>query len=71
MKTDISENAREVLWKTYGFWKRMSYEDTGERLPTNYDFKAFPLKKTKMITVSCGKSEKSAIERFPQAFLSF
>ena len=39
MKTDTTENADGVPWKSYRFWTRMGYEDTGERLPTNYDFK--------------------------------
>jgi ribosomal protein S18 acetylase RimI-like enzyme len=43
MKTDTSENADGVPWKSYSFWTRMGYEDTGERLPTNYDFKEIPL----------------------------
>ena len=42
MKTDTTENADGVPWKSYGFWTRMGYEDTGERLPTNYDFKEIP-----------------------------
>lgn len=48
MKTDTTENANGVAWKSYGFWTRMGYEDTGERLPTNYDFKEIPfIKKLK------------------------
>jgi ribosomal protein S18 acetylase RimI-like enzyme len=43
MKTDTTENADGVPWKSYGFWTRMGYEDTGERLPTDYDFKEIPL----------------------------
>jgi ribosomal protein S18 acetylase RimI-like enzyme len=43
MKTATTENADGVPWKSYGFWIRMGYEDTGERLPTNYDFKEIPL----------------------------
>jgi len=45
MKTDTTENADGVPWKAYTFWTRMGYEDTGERLPTNYDFKEIPLVK--------------------------
>ena len=41
--TDTSENADGVPWKAHGLWTRMGYEDTGERLPTNYDFKEIPL----------------------------
>ncbi len=40
--TDTTENAQGIPWKAYGFWKRMGYEDTGERLPTNFDFKEIP-----------------------------
>jgi ribosomal protein S18 acetylase RimI-like enzyme len=43
MKTDTTENAAGVPWKSYGFWIRMEYEDTGKRLPTNYGFKEIPL----------------------------
>jgi len=43
IKTDTTENTDGVPWKSYGFWIRMGYEDTGERLPTNYDFKEIPL----------------------------
>jgi len=45
MKTDTTENADGVPWKAYGFWTRMGYEDTGERLPTKFDFKEIPLTK--------------------------
>ena len=40
---DTTENAQGVPWKSYGFWKRMGYEDTGKRLHTNFDFKVIPL----------------------------
>jgi ribosomal protein S18 acetylase RimI-like enzyme len=43
MKTDTSENADGDPWKAYSFWTKMGYKDTGERLPTNYDFKEIPL----------------------------
>lgn len=43
MKTETTENADGVPWKSYSFWIRMGYEDTGKRLPTNYDFKEIPL----------------------------
>jgi len=42
MKTDTTENANGVPWRSYDFWVRMGYEDTGERLPTDYDFKEIP-----------------------------
>jgi ribosomal protein S18 acetylase RimI-like enzyme len=45
MKTDTTENAEGVPWKSYGFWIRMQYKDTGERLPTNHNFKEIPLTK--------------------------
>ncbi len=43
--TDTTENAMGVAWKAYGFWRRMGYEDTGERGSTEYDFKVIPLVK--------------------------
>ncbi|MCZ2809416.1 MAG: GNAT family N-acetyltransferase [Candidatus Bathyarchaeota archaeon] len=43
MKTDTTENADGVPWKAYSFWTRMGYEDTGERLPTKWEFKEIPL----------------------------
>lgn len=43
MKTETTENADGVPWKSCIFWIRMGYEDTGERLATNYDFKEIPL----------------------------
>jgi ribosomal protein S18 acetylase RimI-like enzyme len=43
MKTDTTENAEGVPWKAYDFWKRMGYEDNGERVTTVYDFKVIPL----------------------------
>ena len=45
MRTDTTENAEGVPWKSYGFWKRMGYEDTGERVTTEHDFKVIPLLK--------------------------
>ena len=39
MKTDTTENADGVPWRSYNFWLRMGYDDTGERIPTDYDFK--------------------------------
>ena len=39
MKTDTTENADGIPWKSYGFWTKMGYKDTGERLPTESDFK--------------------------------
>ena len=43
MKTDTTENVNRVPWKAYGFWMRMGYEDIGERLPTNFNFKEIQL----------------------------
>ena len=43
MKTDTTENVDAVPWKSYNFWIRMGYEDTGDRLPTEYSFKEIPL----------------------------
>lgn len=45
MKTDTTENAKGVPWKSYGFWTKMGYKDTGERLPTKWDFKTIPFEK--------------------------
>jgi ribosomal protein S18 acetylase RimI-like enzyme len=45
IKTDTTENARGIPWKAYGFWKKMGYVDTGERILTEYDFKVIPLVK--------------------------
>ena len=39
MKTDTTENAEGKPWQSYGFWTKMGYKDTGERLPTKWDFK--------------------------------
>ncbi len=43
--TDTTENAEGVPWKAYGFWRKMSFEDKGVRLSTEYDFKVIPLTK--------------------------
>jgi len=45
MKTDTTENAQCVPWKSYGFWKKMSYKDTNKRLPTQWSFKIIPFVK--------------------------
>jgi ribosomal protein S18 acetylase RimI-like enzyme len=45
MRTDTTENAEGVPWKSYGFWRKMGYEDTGERVTTEYGFKVIPLLK--------------------------
>ena len=45
IRTDTTENSKGVPWKAYGFWKRMGYEDTGERVSSIYDFKNIPLVK--------------------------
>jgi GNAT superfamily N-acetyltransferase len=42
MKTDTTENANGIPWRSYNFWLRMGYQDTGERIPTDYDFKEIP-----------------------------
>jgi ribosomal protein S18 acetylase RimI-like enzyme len=46
MKTDTTENTNGIPWKSYDFWLRMGYQDTGERIPTAYDFKEIPFIKT-------------------------
>ncbi len=43
LKTNTTENAKGVPWKAYGFWKKLGYEDTGERVTTEYNFKVIPL----------------------------
>lgn len=45
MKTDTTENAEGIPWKSYGFWRKMGYEDDGERVATEYSFKVIPLVK--------------------------
>ena len=45
MKTDTTENAEGIPWKSYGFWRRMGYRDVGERVTTKYGFKVIPLVK--------------------------
>ncbi len=43
MRTDTTENALGKSWKSYGFWTKMGYKDTGERLPTKWEFKEIAL----------------------------
>ena len=45
MKTDTTENANGIAWRSYGFWTSMGYKDTGIRLPTKYSFKEIPFVK--------------------------
>jgi len=45
MKTDTTENAEGIPWKSYGFWTKMGYIDIGERLPTKWDFMTIPFVK--------------------------
>jgi ribosomal protein S18 acetylase RimI-like enzyme len=45
VKTDTTENAEGVPWKSYGFWTKMGFKDTGERLPTKWSFKTIPFVK--------------------------
>ena len=45
MKTDTTENAKGDPWQSYGFWRKMGYEDTGERRATEYGFKIISLVK--------------------------
>ena len=42
MKTDTTENAEGMPWKSFGFWMKMGYKDQGERLTTKWDFKTIP-----------------------------
>lgn len=39
MHTDTTENAEGIAWKSYFFWTKMGYKETGERIPTEWDFK--------------------------------
>lgn len=45
IKTDTTENAQGVPWKSYGFWTKMGFKDTRERLPTKWSFKTIPFVK--------------------------
>lgn len=45
IRTDTTENAEGAPWKAYGFWRRMGYQDTGERVATEHGFKDIPLVK--------------------------
>lgn len=45
MKTDTTESAEGIPWKSYGFWTKMGYKDTGERLTTKWNFKTIPFVK--------------------------
>lgn len=42
VKTDTTENAEGTPWKSYHFWIKMGFKDTGERLSTNWTFKTIP-----------------------------
>jgi ribosomal protein S18 acetylase RimI-like enzyme len=45
VRTDTTENAKGVPWNSFGFWRKMGYEDTGERVATEYGFKVISLVK--------------------------
>jgi N-acetylglutamate synthase-like GNAT family acetyltransferase len=45
IETDTTESAQGVLWKSYNFWLKMGFLDTGERLKTEWDFKTIPFVK--------------------------
>jgi ribosomal protein S18 acetylase RimI-like enzyme len=45
IKTDTTENTEGRPWKSYGFWTRMGYQDTRERLSTKWSFKTIPFVK--------------------------
>ncbi len=45
IETDTVENAQGVPWKSYNFWIKMGFRDTGERLKTKWDFKTIPFVK--------------------------
>jgi ribosomal protein S18 acetylase RimI-like enzyme len=42
IRTDTTENSEGHPWKSYGFWTKMGYKDTGKRLPTKWSFKTIP-----------------------------
>jgi ribosomal protein S18 acetylase RimI-like enzyme len=46
VRTDTTENAEGQPWKSYGFWRKMGYKDTGERLLTKWSFKTIPFVKS-------------------------
>jgi ribosomal protein S18 acetylase RimI-like enzyme len=39
MHTDTTENVEGIPWKSYAFWTKMGYKDTGERITTEWSFK--------------------------------
>lgn len=45
MKTDTTENLSGISWKSYAFWQKLGYKDTGARLTTRYSFKEIPFVK--------------------------
>lgn len=45
IETETTENAQGQPWKSYNFWLRMGFQDTGERLKTKWDFKLIPFVK--------------------------
>ena len=45
IRTGTIENVNGVVWKAYGFWVRMGYEDSGERVVSEYGFNDIPLVK--------------------------
>lgn len=45
IETDTTENAQGVPWRSYDFWIKMGFQDTGERLETKWDFKTIPFVK--------------------------
>jgi GNAT superfamily N-acetyltransferase len=45
IETDTTENAQGVPWRSYNFWLKMGFQDTGKRLKTKWDFKTIPFVK--------------------------
>jgi L-amino acid N-acyltransferase YncA len=45
IKTDTTENAQGVPWRSNDFWIKMGFQDTGERLETEWGFKTIPFVK--------------------------
>ncbi len=46
MHTDTTESAEGIPWKSYAFWTKMGYKDTGERIRTEWSFKEIRFIKT-------------------------
>lgn len=45
IETETTEDAQGVPWKSYNFWLKMGFHDTGGRVKTKWDFKIIPFVK--------------------------